>query len=354
MSILRSPPQPPVLLAPKRWPWLLASVAIACLTLFVVGVLHAREVDARRASAQATLFATELRDSIREISLFSNSVPAASREQLVLPVILATGTTAQRQIDALAPLVQDQRSTDLLRDQLQAIQLIASSGEPPALFTKGLLADANALAANADRIAAHENARARTIGRESIAGGAAAVLLALALTVMLLQRSQRLLVLAQRRQAIQLQVLADHDALTGLLNRRRLNEDLARIAPYVSAERPVQVVICDLDEFKTINDTRGHDAGDELLVRFADRIDRAAGARGVAYRLGGDEFLVLSHPGTEIATAVRAALDDPDEPVHGSAGVALWPREAPDSRTAMVLADRRMYEAKQAARAGAA
>jgi diguanylate cyclase (GGDEF)-like protein len=108
-------------------------------------------------------------------------------------------------------------------------------------------------------------------------------------------------------------------------------------------------MICDLDGFKRLNDTLGHDAGDELLVAFGHRLAAAAGDAGQVYRLGGDEFCVVSRPGLDVAPRVRravAARDNPRDPVRGSCGVALWPLEAPTAREAMRLADERMYAAK--------
>lgn len=116
------------------------------------------------------------------------------------------------------------------------------------------------------------------------------------------------------------------------------------------------MLICDLDGFKTLNDTLGHDAGDELLVAFGRRLDIAVGGSGTAYRLGGDEFCVLSDPGVDVAPIVRQAVagaGNPRDPVRGSAGRALWPAEAPAAREAMRLADERMYAAKDARRAAA-
>ncbi|MDX6728719.1 MAG: diguanylate cyclase, partial [Baekduia sp.] len=111
---------------------------------------------------------------------------------------------------------------------------------------------------------------------------------------------------------------------------------------------PVQVLICDLDGFKAFNDRLGHEAGDQLLVDLADRLRAAVGDAGTVYRLGGDEFCVFSRPGGDIADGVLRALVGPGaDPVRGSAGLALWPTDAPTARAAMRLADQRMYVAKE-------
>ncbi len=88
--------------------------------------------------------------------------------------------------------------------------------------------------------------------------------------------------------------LATSDALTGLYNRRfgdqRLEAEASRSQRY---GRPLTVVAIDLNEFKQINDTYGHAAGDHVLREFADRLNAAIRASDVAVRMGGDEFLVI-------------------------------------------------------------
>jgi diguanylate cyclase (GGDEF)-like protein len=178
---------------------------------------------------------------------------------------------------------------------------------------------------------------------ETLLGTGLVVLLGLALVGYVLHRKER-------RHAAELEVIAHRDPLTGLANRRRLAEDLAALAPHVSRSAPVQLAIIDLDGFKAVNDTLGHEAGDALLARFAAALRAAAADDGAVYRLGGDEFCVVSVPGRDLAGAVaQAALTGTgSEHVHGSVGVAVWPDEAPSPHTAMRLADERMYAAKAA------
>jgi diguanylate cyclase (GGDEF)-like protein len=102
----------------------------------------------------------------------------------------------------------------------------------------------------------------------------------------------------------------------------------------------------------------GHEAGDALLVEASRRLVAAAGASGTVYRLGGDEFCVVSEPGAVAAAAIAGALESVATAggriVSGSVGAASWPAEAPSAREAMKLADERMYASKAAARAGRA
>ena len=90
---------------------------------------------------------------------------------------------------------------------------------------------------------------------------------------------------------------AHHDALTGLLNRRALTRDLAAAIARADHERPVVLVIFDLDGFKLYNDTFGHPAGDALLTRLSLNLADYLDGRGTAYRMGGDEFCALFEPG---------------------------------------------------------
>jgi diguanylate cyclase (GGDEF)-like protein len=349
-----SPALPHPLPSPKRWPWLLLGLAIGIAALSVITLLHAREQDARRAEAQATLFANELRDAVREITIFGDAVPERDLAKALGPVIRATAATATHRLDHLQATLGDDDRLGRLRLQIDGIRFAAAADRAPAAYARQLTASAGDMAATADAIAADQRDRATLIGRETIAGAAIATLAGMLVLVLVLQRAHRLLVLAGRRQAAQLQELADRDPLTGLANRRRLSDDLAELAGRIAADAPVQVVICDLDDFKALNDTLGHDAGDELLIAFGRRLTAATEDAGRVYRLGGDEFCVLSRPGVDVAGRVRRAVargDHPRDPVRGSFGLALWPGEAPTAREAMRLADARMYAAKGAGRA---
>ncbi len=355
MSHRRLLPTPTDLTAPPgRWRWVLLATIVGVTAIALLSALHEREQTARRAETQATLFATGLRDSVGELTVFAQTIPQRDLAAALRPVIAATATTAAQRIDRLDAVLGHDARTQRLRAQLQEIRrLTASSGGPPT-FSPKVTATTDAMASNADAIAHTEHARATLIAREGMTGSALVVVLALGLVVFVLLRAQRLLHAAGQRQTAELQRLADGDPLTGLANRRRLAEDLATLAPQVSASAPVQVMICDLDDFKGLNDRLGHEAGDRLLIDVAQRLRTATSADGNAYRLGGDEFCVISHPGRDVASRVGdALLGRGADPVHGSAGIALWPTEAPNARAAMRLADERMYAAKDEARGSA-
>jgi diguanylate cyclase (GGDEF)-like protein len=150
--------------------------------------------------------------------------------------------------------------------------------------------------------------------------------------------------------------MAAHDELTGLVNRRAFVAALeAALADGDS--RGGAVVAIDLDRFKSVNDTFGHQAGDLLLVRVAEALRGAVRRGDVVARLGGDEFAVIlpGAGGTVAETAAggfaRAVADAGGGQVGASCGVAVWDAGArPSAGELLAIADRRMYAAKILAR----
>jgi diguanylate cyclase (GGDEF)-like protein len=150
---------------------------------------------------------------------------------------------------------------------------------------------------------------------------------------------------------------ANHDQLTGLPNRASLYRLLAETIDATGATTGAAVLHVDLDDFKVVNDTFGHTAGDELLVEVARRLRAVAGRTGTAARMGGDEFVVLlpDAPGAAAADRVAArlleALDEPVRlrdttiPVRASVGIA---HAAPGLTAGDIVrcADIAMYTAK--------
>lgn len=157
---------------------------------------------------------------------------------------------------------------------------------------------------------------------------------------------------ASRREALT-------DALTGLRNRRALMLDIERRLPVASDAQPLVLALFDLDGFKFYNDTFGHPAGDSLLARLGHNLARTLTGRGLAYRMGGDEFCALIEPGREVALhTVEAAAQALSEHGDGfrvgcSFGAVTLPREAADGSAALQLADNRLYAAKKSSRASA-
>jgi diguanylate cyclase (GGDEF)-like protein len=157
----------------------------------------------------------------------------------------------------------------------------------------------------------------------------------------------------------ELQHLAFHDSLTGLANRALFRDRLTHALQLHQRDlRPVAVVFLDLDDFKVVNDTLGHGAGDELLRQVGNRITGVLRTADTVARLGGDEFAVLLEDDADplrtagrIADALRApfALADRDLPVRVSLGMcALAPTDpAVDVDGLLARADEAMYRAKR-------
>lgn len=153
---------------------------------------------------------------------------------------------------------------------------------------------------------------------------------------------------------------AAHDPLTGLSNRTVLmSRGDSAIRDLSAADRHVTLLLIDLDHFKEVNDTLGHDVGDELLREVARRLRSCVRSRDTVVRLGGDEFAILvpdlatpARAGA-IATMVLAALSEPvrvdglDLTVEASIGLACAPRDATDIRDLLRRADLAMYQAKR-------
>jgi diguanylate cyclase (GGDEF)-like protein len=145
------------------------------------------------------------------------------------------------------------------------------------------------------------------------------------------------------------------DGLTGMLNRRSLEHRLAELAAQAEVTRqPVAVIAGDLDHFKRVNDEHGHAAGDAVLVDVAYRLRKRLRAFDLAYRVGGEEFLVLLPGATPAAAAglaedLRAAIAN--EPIAGipvtmSFGVAGSGDDGFDGQAVVAAADAALYAAK--------
>lgn len=169
-----------------------------------------------------------------------------------------------------------------------------------------------------------------------------------------------------RKLNTQLADQARTDALTGLSNRLRMQEDLASLdARKKRYGQTYCVVLCDIDFFKPYNDTYGHPAGDEILRRVAGSIESHCRSGDVAYRYGGEEFLIIlpeqtQKSGIGMAERLRHAIEDL-EISHGarktpeiitiSAGVSATRKDDEKSAEAILKeADEALYTAKEAGR----
>lgn len=169
----------------------------------------------------------------------------------------------------------------------------------------------------------------------------------------------RLLYKQLDRQNQELKSLALHDALTGLPNRRLLMDRLSLAMAHARRSQcTMALMFLDLDGFKQINDTLGHDVGDALLCLVANRLNGIVRQQDTVARLGGDEFMIalpeLSHASdaADLGSAVIQALSQPylikgrNVQLTASVGVSVYPIHGEDVATLMKSADLALYEAK--------
>lgn len=158
----------------------------------------------------------------------------------------------------------------------------------------------------------------------------------------------------------QLERIAHYDALTGIPNRTLLNDRMKQgIARTAREKNMMAVCYLDLDGFKPINDTVGHDAGDRVLIEIAQRIQKTLRGGDTVARLGGDEFVILLlglERGEECNTTLERMLAVIAEPIDigensfslsASIGVSIYPLDEEDTDTLLRHADQAMYVAKQ-------
>ena len=168
---------------------------------------------------------------------------------------------------------------------------------------------------------------------------------------------------AARAKSLAMSHLAQHDALTDLPNRVLFNDRLTQAIALAERQgRQLAVMFVDLDHFKKINDSLGHDIGDKLLRSVAGRLKACVRGSDTISRLGGDEFVVLlsqvEHAG-DAAISARKVLRELAAPhmidgksldISTSIGVSTYPIDGQDAESLMNRADNAMYEAKQRGR----
>ncbi|WP_380785230.1 EAL domain-containing protein [Sphingomonas sp. R86521] len=163
----------------------------------------------------------------------------------------------------------------------------------------------------------------------------------------------------KRKSEAEITRLALFDGLTGLANRQRMRITLDKtLMQQAGPHRPTALFLMDLDRFKAVNDTLGHQAGDALLKQVAQRLQRGVGDTGLVGRLGGDEFQVVL-PGIDsreaLATLARDLITALSQPyfiggasvtIGCSVGIAVAPQQGEDSETLVRNADLALYAAK--------
>lgn len=157
--------------------------------------------------------------------------------------------------------------------------------------------------------------------------------------------------------------LADHDPLTNLYNRRRFSEELEQILGWAERyQHPGALLFFDLDRFKFVNDTSGHQAGDAMLKMVADMLSRTIRTADIAARLGGDEFAIIlpeisPAAAIEVAKKILARLNETQLTINGrthsisaSIGIAIFPEHGNNVPDLLATADLAMYQAKETGR----
>jgi diguanylate cyclase (GGDEF)-like protein len=194
-----------------------------------------------------------------------------------------------------------------------------------------------------------------------IVSAVAIVALLLRQLLMLLDNWQLASSVAAQREELRHQ--AFHDTLTGLANRALFYDRLSHALELHQRDlRPIALLFCDLDDFKMINDTLGHAAGDQVLIAVAERLRAATRTSDTVARLGGDEFAILVEDGgdpEEVSARLLVAISKPvpigtrQVPVRASIGITAVeiPHTDTDIQDLLKQADVAMYAAKRAGKA---
>lgn len=202
------------------------------------------------------------------------------------------------------------------------------------------------------------------INREKVVqiGGVALVVLIL---VLIWNRQLQAQVRLRRAMELKMKHMATHDELTGLPNRGLMRDRLdTAIAGHARHKELIAVLFIDLDGFKAVNDTYGHDIGDELLVQIAERFKASVRKSDTVSRCGGDEFVIVLtslHHREEAVYICEKILNIIQKPfamssctatVGASIGIAIYPDDGIDDEQLLKVSDTLMYEVKDAGKNG--
>ena len=160
-----------------------------------------------------------------------------------------------------------------------------------------------------------------------------------------------------------IQKIAYHDVLTGLANRKQLEDSFKFALSFAKRhQKLLAVIFMDLDRFKTINDTLGHEAGDFLLITFAQRLQSIIRDSDIIARLGGDEIIIIITELSDLETVsliaknILAKISEPmliknrTVQITASMGISIYPKDGQELKFLMSNADKALYLAKSAGR----
>lgn len=344
-----------------RHRWLvLNNWAYACLTAGrpadAADLVDQLERSAAEHGEQLPLFSVHTVAAVRHALGRSAEAAAMLRAALERPRPDATVDFAAEAMVALAGIERELGDSAAAHAHLDRAERACRSAGLSGLMAQAMQERAELLAADGDHAGAyalHREFHAATMGLHAIGRETQARTLQAVYEVG-----------EARRESARYRELSYRDALTGLFNRRYVDEDLDR---RLVAGGHLALAMVDLDHFKQVNDRRSHEVGDQVLRQLADLLRDAAEqapatGRPYAARLGGEEFLLVL-PGVTAAEAARLAERlrrriaehdwDPitdGVPITASIGVACAPPEHPERASLLRTADRRLYRAKQAGR----
>lgn len=312
------------------------------LSLYALPILadpFEKDDEIQRFNAQAVIY-LKARDSLQGMSL-------SPKEDAILNNIRELANTAHPEVQKVVDM---STSVD---DQTQVFNQIRNVAMPR---QRVLAEQVNVLLAlqrqqTVAAVKAAEKSYAH-VGDLMLGLGSAALLIGIMIAVFVSQRVAR--------QAMQLAAQAMYDPLTGLANRSLLLDRLDHEIELSRREHlSFGVVLMDLDRFKEVNDTLGHDVGDELLREVGRRLKAVVRAGDTVSRLGGDEYVLLIHKlepdeAAFIANKILAALDKPFHwqnesiDISASLGITFYPAHCTDSGELLRRADIAMYAGKRA------
>src|SRR4051794_3921884 len=382
-SVRTSPMRRPLSTALSRHGWMAGPTAIGVGLLFLVTVLAVGSLSARSAAAAARR-AVVLNESLHRAALAVAAEESLERKYLLEPGPEVREAHAAAERDVAQAMREIEKSGDPA-DRLLAEQVLRENDgyvtASQALFDAR---DRDAGNAQIEKVDTEQVDPVFTRLEEQVSTAAAghhqqavlaadvadqtgtevvvADLLTMAVGLFAFGLAGRRMLQVQRRLQWQSQHNAHqaaHDALTGLPNRTLLNDRAGHaLALRKRQGSKVAMLLMDLDRFKEINDTLGHQAGDELLVLVAERLSRTLRESDTVARLGGDEFAVLLEGATHdsaidaagrLTVAVRETFDvgGVSLDIEASIGIALSHGNQDDVAGLLQRADIAMYQAKQ-------